>query len=385
MRSVRQAVQAAKAELPLPHLLTRLGLAEHARRSARCPFHDDQSPSFSVFLGARGWRWKCHAGCGEGDEIDFLRKHRDLSPGAAVREYCTVAGQAVPAPTRRATRSTRRRRRRRDADRPGAARPPAPPEPPAPLALTPEPAIPAEPPALPAGPSAAPAATGPRLPDDAHPLTYDECYELAALRRVSPFAVDVASRFGTLFVGTVGGFRCWIITDERRLCAEARRMDGGKFPAIGSLGERKAHTLKGSVKSWPVGLVVREWVPVKVRALLAVEGGPDFLAAMHFNYDGAQDCLPIAFLGAGAGRSLHPEARALLRRRRVRFYPHVDASGEGLRAVSAWSRQIAALGGHCDAVDFRDLPPVAGRPVKDLNDCTQLAPEHQQQLQHLLP
>jgi hypothetical protein len=72
-------IEEAKDRLPLPVLLHRLGLGEHAKKSARCPFHDDQRNSFSVWRNEAGrWFWKCHAGCGDGDEISFLEKHKSI-------------------------------------------------------------------------------------------------------------------------------------------------------------------------------------------------------------------------------------------------------------------------------------------------------------------
>src|SRR5262249_54270237 len=83
----------AKRRLPLPALLHRLGLSEHAKRSARCPFHDDQRNSFSVWCneGDR-WFWKCHAGCGEGDEITLLEKHKSITNGEAIKLFKEMAG-----------------------------------------------------------------------------------------------------------------------------------------------------------------------------------------------------------------------------------------------------------------------------------------------------
>ena len=62
----------AKRRLPLPALLQRLGLDEHAKKSAQCPCHDDKHNSFSVWQNNGAWFWKCHAGCGGGDEINFI-------------------------------------------------------------------------------------------------------------------------------------------------------------------------------------------------------------------------------------------------------------------------------------------------------------------------
>ena len=49
------SIEEAKRRLPLPLLLKQLGLGEHAKKTARCPFHEDRNPSFSVFqIGAPG-------------------------------------------------------------------------------------------------------------------------------------------------------------------------------------------------------------------------------------------------------------------------------------------------------------------------------------------
>jgi Toprim-like/CHC2 zinc finger len=83
----------AKRRLPLPTLLHRLGLGEHAKKSARCPFHDDKNNSFSVYQNANGnWRWKCHTGCGAGDEIDFVVRLRNAATSEACRAYVDLAG-----------------------------------------------------------------------------------------------------------------------------------------------------------------------------------------------------------------------------------------------------------------------------------------------------
>ena len=71
----------------------RLGFGEHAKKSARCPFHDDKHNSFSIWKNGHGcWAWKCHTGCGAGDEITFLEKLEWLSNGGAIRRYLELAG-----------------------------------------------------------------------------------------------------------------------------------------------------------------------------------------------------------------------------------------------------------------------------------------------------
>jgi CHC2 zinc finger len=88
MSDLRQKINEGKRQLPLPELMAREGLAEHAKTSAHCPFHDDKHKSFSVFKGKDGWwHYKCFAGCGDGDEIMFLRKLKGLSLTEAIRLY----------------------------------------------------------------------------------------------------------------------------------------------------------------------------------------------------------------------------------------------------------------------------------------------------------
>ena len=66
-------IDEAKKKLPLPVLMHRLGVGEHALKSARCPFYEDKHNSFSVWQrpDAR-WFWKCHSRSDAGDEINFL-------------------------------------------------------------------------------------------------------------------------------------------------------------------------------------------------------------------------------------------------------------------------------------------------------------------------
>jgi CHC2 zinc finger len=90
---LRGKIDQAKRRLPLPELLSRLGLGKHAKKSAHCPFHDDEHKSFSVFKGNDGcWHWKCFAGCGDGDEIMFLRKLKGISLTEAMNLYLSMAG-----------------------------------------------------------------------------------------------------------------------------------------------------------------------------------------------------------------------------------------------------------------------------------------------------
>jgi CHC2 zinc finger len=91
---LREKIDEAKRRLPLPELMAREGLGEHAKKEAHCPFHHpDKHKSFSVFKGDDGFsHWKCFAGCGEGDEIMFLNKLKGLSLTKAMNLYLAMAG-----------------------------------------------------------------------------------------------------------------------------------------------------------------------------------------------------------------------------------------------------------------------------------------------------
>ncbi len=83
----------AKAKLGLPALMMALGDQYYLKKSGRCPFHDDKHNSFSVFPSrSGGWLWKCHAGCGGGDQVEYLKQRFNLSTGEAIRRLCEMAG-----------------------------------------------------------------------------------------------------------------------------------------------------------------------------------------------------------------------------------------------------------------------------------------------------
>src|SRR5262249_48508521 len=98
---LRAKIDEAKRRLPLPELMSQLGFGEYAKKSARCLWHDDQHPSFSVFKGDDGfWHYKCFV-CDSsgGDEIDFLVKDCNVLRRGAIRRYLDMAGLANQAHT----------------------------------------------------------------------------------------------------------------------------------------------------------------------------------------------------------------------------------------------------------------------------------------------
>jgi hypothetical protein len=91
---LKEKIGEVKRRLPLPELMTKLGLGEHAKKEAHCPFHrPDKHPSFSVFQKTDGTWWhKCFVGCSEGDEIRFLSKRKGVGLTRAMNLYLEMAG-----------------------------------------------------------------------------------------------------------------------------------------------------------------------------------------------------------------------------------------------------------------------------------------------------
>jgi hypothetical protein len=97
--TLRERIEEAKRRLPLPQLLAKIGDGDHAKKSTRCPFHEDRRASFSVFQKDGMWFWKCHAGCGHGDGVDYLKKRFALATKHAIGRYCSEAGLSNGAAT----------------------------------------------------------------------------------------------------------------------------------------------------------------------------------------------------------------------------------------------------------------------------------------------
>jgi len=164
------------------------------------------------------------------------------------------------------------------------------------------------------------------------------CAELAELRKLPTQAAEAANlSLGTVRFGRVCGNLCWIITDGNHI-AEARRMDGKLFPAFGNLGERKAHTIKGSCKAWPIGLNPQHYVPPYSPIVLG-EGGPDYIALCAIALETKPEFLPVVMLGSSLG--IHKDALAAFTLRAVTILAHPDDSGR--EAAIKWARQLAPV------------------------------------------
>lgn len=74
------------AAIDLPAIIQSEGI-ELNRRGAGyqglCPFHDDNNPSLSL-IHRHKWHWKCWAGCGGGDAVDWVMRRNNLDFKAAL-------------------------------------------------------------------------------------------------------------------------------------------------------------------------------------------------------------------------------------------------------------------------------------------------------------
>lgn len=180
--------------------------------------------------------------------------------------------------------------------------------------------------------------------------------KLAALRDIGIGGIHLAGAvFGTLGFGEICGFHSWILCDGSRRLAEARRMDGKPYPAVGSIGERKSHTLKGSLKSWPMGIdPPKVSIPPGLPCTI-VEGGPDYLSLCDVLFQSKLEFVPIAMLGASA--SIHADSMTFFKGRDVRILAHPDDAG--IKAAQRWAAQLT---------DARANPVLRQSEGGDLND-----------------
>lgn len=335
-RTKHHDIPSLKERLLIPEVWQKLGLQGQPAATCRSPFREDKNPSFSITKD--GKRWKDYGTGQGGDVIDLIAMARQITTGEALKVFLELAGVPVPvkgrSPQSGASRGTSFK------EKVTALLPPQVPPKPEGLSV-----------ALQNG-------------------TEADRRLVAESRHIVLEAVSLALALRTLTFGIVQGFRCWLIVDAEERCVEARRLDGMPFTSYGTLGRRKAHTLRGSRKNWPLGAAVLRRIP-QFRTLLLVEGGPDYLAALHFAHELERwDVLPVAMLGRGTGARIDPGALELMRGRRVRIYPHADADGGGVRSARQWAAQLDGVGCVVDIYEFNDLHRTDGTPVKDLNDCT---------------
>ena len=341
----KDSLDIAKERIDIPTAWRKLDLPGVPGTSCPTPWRKDKKPSFSVFDDGRAF--KDHATGESGDVLSFVQLATGWNFKESAEWLCSQAG-IIPGSVTHSYRAPIRR---------AIVKPPV--KTLSPINLS----------ALSQG-------------------SIEDFKAVAEIRNIHYQAVAAASHMGCLLFGKVCGYACWVITDASHYSAEARRIDGQVFPPIGTLGERKAHTLKGSSKSWPIGLASSS-----LRAgdgLLLVEGGPDFLAALHFkfinrlNKNVGRLWAPVAMLGRS--NSIHPEALAMMKDCSIRLYPHSDPDGGGKAAAERWAQAIHDAGAtNIYYFTFEGISMTDGQPVTDLNDCTSCHADSINELNNILP
>lgn len=180
-------------------------------------------------------------------------------------------------------------------------------------------------------------------------------------------ALQEAVRRGHLRVGTLYGFKSWLLTDASGKVIQGRRIDHdspSRYP-FARLKYPKAMNAKHSDPNWPLGILETENYP----NVVLVEGGPDFLSAFHWlEREGILDqTQPIAFLGGE--NNFTPETSTRLANKKVMMFPHADSAGTHSEAI--WKQALDSAGvRNLKIMDFKriaSLSQITG-PVKDLND-----------------
>jgi len=313
--SGQSALAQAKACLSIHRLWPYFGFPGKPSTSCRCPWREDNRPSFSV--NADGTLWKDFAKDEGGDAVDFFQRASNLSKKDACRKFIEFAGGQITS----APRLVQPFQRAED--------------------NKPKPAFP-----------------------DFRIGTAADFAQLARLRTIGREGLQFASERGLLRFAMLKNLPAWIITDPARLNAQARRMDGQVWEHIGA----KAWTLPGAWASWPIGIRESQLFP----CIALCEGGPDFLAAHYLSlweqasHPGRRDvrCVPVAMLGAS--QRIHPDALPYFASKHVRIFGHDD--GAGRKAVKHWAVQLKYKGANVDAFRFTGLLKSDGKPVNDLND-----------------
>jgi hypothetical protein len=334
----REAIDLAKERLSIPTLWRWLDLPGEPKTSCLSPFRDERHPSFSIY--DRGRRAKDHATGENFDGPSFLAKARDLTIEQALKIFVALArGESSLSACYDQTSYGKK-----------------------------------------AGEVTRPK---PNLSKFRMPTT-QEIRAIARDRQLDLAALAITKQLGCLKTGNVCGYLSWLLTDPAGWNGEGRRFGRLTYPAHRELRERKAHTIRNSSKSWPVGLGVDQVLVREASLIIVVEGGPDLLAAWHFIYRAKRrDVLPIAILGR-AVHKLHIDALQLLKGKRIKFLPHIDSddgSGQQIRLIAHQLRKVDCQVTYFDLTGLRTR---SGKPVKDLNDLVRLDANQLGELRDLL-
>lgn len=191
--------------------------------------------------------------------------------------------------------------------------------------------------------------------------TADQLNRLSLLRGFSMEGLQLASQRGFLIFGLKHNFEVYGVKDQSGLLGEVRRLDGQWFASTASTPAHKSHTLKGSSKNWPLGIVEA----AGCSKIAMTEGLPDFLACFDFIHrEHKVDVVsPVAMLAA----SVVIDSQALPRfiNKQVRLYPHYDQAG--VEAAKRWTRQLKGIAASISYFKFSEFDSI--NDLADLNRC----------------
>lgn len=297
----------------MPVLLAKLGLGAYAKRSCPSPFRNDNNPSWGIFPHQGGWYFKDHGNEDSGDEVTLIARLKGWDEQRDFRRivdfYQLTARRTGPA---------------------------------APLSVV-HPQPPASPPDL----------TG------YSPGTDEQLIRLSLLRSISVEALKLATERGFLIFGRCFNSEVFGLKDSSGALAEVRRLDGQLFPAFDSMPAHKSHTLRGSRKSWPLGVIES----ANASRIALVEGLPDFLACFDFllREQKIDEVAPVAMLSASA--SIDETALQRFSGKHVRLFFHNDEAG--VAAAHRWTSQLRAATEEIDYFNFSGFPDI--NDLADLN------------------
>lgn len=312
-RQLKRKCQSLKIKCPMPMLLGKLGLGSHAKPSCPSPLRPDHKPSWGIIQREGGWYFKDHGNDDSGDEVTLLAR---LKGWNEQRDF------------KRIVDFYQRTARKPDPAQPLESSSPQPPAPPPDLS-------------------------------GFNPGTEEQLLKLSALRSISVEALKLASERGFLIFGHCFNNEVFGLKDSSAALAEVRRLDGQQFPAFNSMPAHKSHTVRGSRKSWPLGLLESTAAP----SIVLVEGLPDFLAAFDFmlREDKVASVAPVSMLSATT--SIEASALQHFNNKHVRMFPHYDEAG--IKAAENWTMQLAGVAASIDYFEFSQFPNI--NDLADLN------------------
>ena len=319
-RRLKKQCETLKDNCPMPMLLRKLGLGAHAKRSCPSPLRPDHNPSWGIFQRDGGWHFKDHGNDDSGDEVTLIARLKGWDEQRDFKRIVAFYSETARKPD------------------------------PAEDLMVVHPQLRSTPPDL-SGYSAG---------------TNEQLNRLSLLRAISVAALRLASDRGFLIFGVRFNREVFGLKDQSGRLAEVRRLDGQLFPAFGSLPQHKSHTLTGSTKSWPLGLMEAATAP----SIVLTEGLPDFLAAFDFMLREGKinSVAPVTMLSAST--RIDESALHLFHNKAVRMFPHHDAAGT--RAAENWTEQLRGIASTIDYFNFGQFPAI--NDLADLNSALNAVP-----------